>query len=166
METRGEEVIKQMNTKISLAISFLLGALTIGIFNKYAHIEEQDALTFPLYGAATSCVREKLDSISWIDPGDVTFLTFSLNPTSVIPVSGFVRLSLQHHDQNRLEPVVNAVFHDCYPRNISMWQLTDPQVQSLQNAMIVLQSQLTPNTRRVSLELDAAAKQLKYSIWP
>lgn len=152
--------------KRTLAIAFLVGALSANAFTLFFWPPLKESMTFPLYTGAEGCVRTKLDGISWIDKNDVSFVTFSNIPTSVVPVNGYVEISLKHHRKNLIDPVVNAVFHDCYPENISTWKVTEPKDKSLQYAMTVLQSELKGRSQRASIEMDMTKSEFKYSIWP
>lgn len=154
------------HNKLALIISFLVGALSVGAFTQLFQPAVKDSITFPLYTDAEGCVRSKFDSIQWIDKTDVSYVTFTNNPTSVIPVKGYVDISLKHQNKDLIEPVVNAVFHDCYPENVSAWKITEPKDQSLQFSMSVLQSELKGRSKRASVEIDMVKSELKYSIWP
>jgi hypothetical protein len=152
--------------RLLIFIPFFLGSLFAGMLILFYESPVKEELTFPLFSEAESCVQTKLESIRWINRDDVSIVTFSNKPMTAIPVSGYVVLSLEHQSKSKLEPVINAVFHDCYPENISEFKMTGTLTQSLEVATSVLESELKGQKKRASIEINTSKHELKYSIWP
>lgn len=152
--------------RLLIFIAFLLGAVFASLSISFFKSPVKEELTFPLFSGAESCVQTKLESIQRINRSDFSIVTFSNKPMTVIPVSGYVVLSLEHQTKSWAEPVVNAIFHDCYPENIDEFKIMDSQDQMLEFAISKLQSELKGTKKRASIEIDLSNKELKYSIWP
>lgn len=152
--------------RLPIFIAFLLGAVFAGVLMSFFKSPVKEEVTFPLLSGAESCVQTKLESIQWINRSDLSIVTFSNKPMTVVPVSGYVVLSLEHQSKSWLEPVVNAVFHDCYPENISEFKITESLTQSLEIATSLLESELKGPKKRASIEINTSKNELKYSIWP
>ena len=148
-------------SKFVVLMFCLIGLLIGWSVWKITASKTDTTIAFPLIDGSETCVTSELNKIGWLKRDSYSIEKFSHVPLSYPSITGLVEIKLKQGNARLIEAVVNSLFHNCYPENLSVWNLSEPKDDSLKNALSITLRESAGNAKKIYIEIDLDKNQMR-----